>query len=285
MKEELSGVRVSENGGSESKWFILGWITETLVLRIVFWGLLAGAVTIAVLDYSALYQRANPVLPGEETQRTPVVMEPPKQRDHVRPYLPRAMPKLPRGDGPTLPGFGNSLPSEAIGEKMKFARGPKGAASAVGRIELGTAGELAQFIEQQAGEIETLYLHSPGGSVHDALAMSKLLREKNIATVVPTGAYCASSCPIVFSGGKERTAGKPSWVGVHQIFSAANAERDNAEVMADTQLVSAEVQDHLIAMGVDPRAWLPAMRTPSAQIYIYTPEELIEYKLATKILS
>ena len=99
MREELSGVRVSENGDSESKWLKLGWITETLVLRAVFWGLLAGAVTIAALDYSALYQRANPVLPGEETQRTPVVMEPPKQRDHVRPYLPRAMPKLQRGDG------------------------------------------------------------------------------------------------------------------------------------------------------------------------------------------
>ena len=179
-------------------------------------------------------------------------------------------------------GLQHAASDQAVGDRMHFIRGPKGAASAVGRIEPGTADALAQFIEQQGGD-QTLYLHSPGGFVQDALRMSKLLRAKHIDTAVSNDAYCASSCPIVFAGGKERTAGARSWIGVHQIFALDDGDRDNAEVMADAQTVSAQVQDLLVAMGVDPRAWLPAMKTPSAQIYIFTTEELTAYKLATRI--
>ncbi len=49
------------------------------------------------------------------------------------------------------------------------------------------------------------------------------------------------------------------------------------------QEISAEVQDHLIKMGVDTQAWIHAMRTPSDQLYVFMPQELTEYKLAMQI--
>jgi hypothetical protein len=211
-------------------------------------------------------------------------MEPPKQRDQVRPYLPLTNPvRQHSGKGPQMPGYAEPPSQEKVGARMTFLRGPKGALSAVGRIELGTAAEMARFIEGQGGEIKAVHLHSPGGSVSDALAMSKLLREKGIDTVVPDNAYCASSCPIVFAGGKTRTAGKGAWIGVHQIYAAAAAPGDINDGLAHGQAISAEVQDHLIKMGVDTQAWIHAMRTPSDQLYVFTPQELTDYKLATQI--
>jgi ATP-dependent protease ClpP protease subunit len=257
------------------------WLSEALILKSVFWSLLAGAVAVAALDFSELYQRADADLPGDHTQRNPVVMEPPRRHDHVRTYLPRAMPKRPKGGGPQMPGYGKPPADTAVGERMQFVRGPKGAASAVGRIEPGTADDLARFLEQQGGEVKMLYLHSPGGYVDDALRMSLLLRDKGLDTKVPNDGYCASSCPIVFAGGKNRSAGARAWVGVHQVFVAQGSDGDINDGMAGVQTITARVQDHLVAMGVDPRAWIPAMKTPSDQIYIFTPEELTEYKLAT----
>jgi len=49
--------------------------------------------------------------------------------------------------------------------------------------------------------VKTVVLRSPGGSVQDALAMGRLIREKQFATEVEAGRYCASSCPLVFAGG------------------------------------------------------------------------------------
>ena len=261
------------------------WLNEGFVLKAVFRGLLAGAVVVLVMDFMEIYERSEEELPGNSTQRAPVVMEPPSRRDQVRTYLPRATPKRASSKGPSMPGYAKPPTDAAVGERMAFARGPKGEASAVGRIEVGTAGDFAQFVRTQGGEIKTLYLHSPGGSVRDALQMSKLIRDSGINTVVPDDAYCASSCPIVFVGGKQRTAGTHAWLGVHQVYTSTEAQGDVHMGVAHGQTVSAAVQDHLYAMGVDPRAWLKAMKTPSDQIYVFTPEELSEYKVATRIAS
>jgi ATP-dependent protease ClpP protease subunit len=260
-----------------------GWLNEAFILKAVFRLLLAGTVVVVGLDFAEIYERSNAPLPGDSTQRAPVVMEPPRSRDHVRTYLPHAMPKRQSSDGPRMPGYAKPPADAAVGEKMRFVRGPKGAASAVGRIEPGTATELAQFVEQQGGEVKTLYLHSPGGFVDDALKMSLLLRDKGIDTTVPNDAYCASSCPLLFAGGKERKSGPRAWIGVHQIFAAPNSDGDVNDGMANGQAITARVQDHLVAMGVDSRAWIPAMKTPSDQIYIFTPQELTDYKLATQV--
>lgn len=259
------------------------WITEERILNTLFRTLLATTVVFLALDFQTIYEQAAVPLPGETHRLSPLVMEPPKERDQVRPYLPRATPIRRSGDPPQMPGFAQPPKAEDIGAPMAFVRGPNGQASAVGRIEIGTASRFSEFIDGQAGEVKELFLHSPGGSVQDALAISKLLRANGIATQVPGNAYCASSCPIVLSGGEKRTVGSSAWIGVHRIYAAERTPGDLAEGLAQGQAITAEVQAHLVEMGVDARAWLPAMQTPSEQLYVFTEKELTEYKLATRI--
>lgn len=258
------------------------WVTEPLVLKSMFRAMLAGTALFLALDFKEIYEQANAPLPGKVTEQTPLTMQPPKPSDHIRPYLPKTHPQRRSGETPEMPGFLKPPGHELIGKTMTFTRGPKGAVSAIGRIEPGTGAAFSKFMETQGGEIKTLYLHSPGGSVEDALFMSNYLRQQGVDTVVPKNGYCASSCPIVFSGGKNRTAGKTAWIGVHQVFALTSTPGKLSDGMARGQSVSARIQDHLAEMGVDLRVWVKAMQTPPDQLYIFTPEELKELKLATK---
>ncbi len=259
------------------------WFTETFVLKTVFRLLILAVLVLLAYDFNTIYEEASAPLPGQTVQKDPVIMEPPTRQDQLRPYLPLNNPIRRKADGPKMPGYAKPPSQDIVGAAMTFVRGPKGAVSAVGRITPGTAAAFVAFVGTQGGEIKTLYLHSPGGSVRDALAMSKRMREAGIDTVVPDDGYCASSCPLVFAGGKTRTAGRRAWIGVHQIF-AVEAPRGNVQDgLAQGQAISALVQDHLSAMGVDLRAWTQAMKTPSDRLYVFTPQELTAYKLATKV--
>ena len=75
--------------------------------------------------------------------------------------------------------------------------------------------------------VKTVVLNSPGGSVGDALAMGRLIRESKLATEVEAGKFCASSCPLVFVGGVERRGDKAA-IGVHQVFAATPPDPDGA---------------------------------------------------------
>ncbi|MCI4661249.1 MAG: hypothetical protein MRY63_05430 [Neomegalonema sp.] len=259
------------------------WLSEERVLRGVFWSLILGVAVVGWQDYALLNEAANEPLPGETETREPVVMTPPRPSDQLRPYLPLTMPKRSPGAAPDLPGLGAPDP-QALSEPMIFVRGPGGAASALGRIDIGTAPKLDAFLAAQGGEIKELHLHSPGGSVADALAMAQSLRSAGIAVRVDDDGYCASSCPLVLSGGVERSAGRSAWIGVHQIYAAEGPKGSAGGRLADGmqrgQMITAEVQDHLVQMGVDPALWILALRTPPDQLYVLTPEEVARYKLA-----
>ncbi|MBX2806367.1 MAG: hypothetical protein KTR19_10365 [Hyphomicrobiales bacterium] len=283
MSSETTRSDKPDLAGSRSDQPRFAWFTEDFVLTSVFRGLIAGAVIFLAIDFIQIYEEANAPLPGETEQQSPVVMEPPKRQDQVRPYLPLTNPLRRTGAGPEMPGHAKPPGQEQISAPMQFVRGPNGAASAVGRIEPGTSAQLIEFINGQGGEIKTLHLHSPGGAVHDALEMGQFLHDEGIDTLVPDNGYCASSCPLVFSGGNKRIAGREAWIGVHQIYTAASAPGDVNDGLSHGQAISAEVQDHLADMGVDSRMWIHAMKTPSDQLYVFTPEELTEYKLATEL--
>ncbi|MFY0611095.1 MAG: hypothetical protein JXQ99_06195 [Hyphomicrobiaceae bacterium] len=272
----------AQDHAARPKSIFLRWISEDNLLRLVFRGLATAAVVFIALDFRQIYEEASAPLPGQVKQTEPVVMQPPRRQDQVRPYLPRATPIHRSGKEARLPGYSKPVPHKAVGQPMTFVRGPNGAASAVGRIGKGTDKQFANFLEAQSGELKRLYLHSPGGSVRDALEMSRVLRRNNIDTVVPTDAYCASSCPIVFSGGKRRTAGRRAWIGVHQIYAAAATPGGINDGMAHAQAISGQVQEHLGKMGIDPAAWIHAMKTPSDQLYIFTRKELVTYRFVSK---
>jgi len=131
--------------------------------------------------------------------------------------------------------------------------------------------------------VKTVVLHSPGGSVSDAIEMGRLIRQQQFATEVESGRYCASSCPLVFAGGLERRAGERAAIGVHQVTAlVANGSALGAiEGMDSVQRMSAECQKYLLDMAIDPMVWVHAMQTPPDQLFYFTGDELLKLKLAT----
>lgn len=253
--------------------------SEGSILRTVFFALVAGSVTMLGFDLMNMVRTYNDAIDFERTG--PVEMEPPKDKDQNRPYFPRAMPQAPGGRPPALPGLTNRPTPDQLAGRMTFTSDDEGNVSAIGRIEPGTARDFERYLNEQTG-VKKVHLHSPGGSVSDAIAMARLIRKQNIATEVPNNAYCASSCPLLFAGGTERYAGKNVWIGVHQVYTLPGETGTIHEGLANAQSISASCQEHLVEMGVDPRAWIKAMKTEKHRLYVFTQEELRTYKLVTK---
>jgi hypothetical protein len=243
---------------------------EAVVLRGVFVALVA--VTAVVLGQD-LKQRldapqdfASPAEPWPE----------------VEPYLPSARPELgePDRDAPRVS-------EERLREPMVLELVGGGRLEATGTITPGTAARLAAELEKRGDYVKTVVLESPGGSVQDALEMAKLIRGRTLDTLVEGGGLCASSCPLVFAGGVGRTAVPRASIGVHQVSAmrprSAIDFADAEPSMGEAQRVSAEIQRHLLTMGVDLDVWIRAMETPPEQIYYFTDDELVKTKLATEL--
>ncbi len=284
MAEMSGGDEQAGPGGVSRGHRLLALFNEEFILNTVFRLLAAGAVVFLAIDFSQLYERGKRAAARQQGRRSagdhgaaetggpgaalsaahqPVAAEGGRAEDA---RLFRA----------AVPGAG-CRPDELYARAAK-ARPARSAGSSPARQGISPASSTAR-----AARSRRCYLHSPGGSVHDAVEMSQFLRTKAIDTVVPDNGYCASSCPIVFSGGKTRTAGRSAWIGVHQVYAAAAAPGDVNDGMAHAQAISAEVQDHLLKMGVDAQVWIHAMKTPSDQLYIFTPDELTQFKLATRL--
>lgn len=262
---------------------LFGWLAalpDGSVLRVVFLCLLSMSATVLALDFRDLVE-AEGGIDLTWTPRTPVPLARPGGGDHVRPYLPMTRPQDDGASRPGRPKLPFDLPEEAESGTMRFERVAGGRVVAVGRIEPGTATAFASFLSRQGGEVKSIVLHSPGGSVRDALEMARAIRDAGIDTEVPDDAYCASSCPLVFAGGVKRLAGPMAWVGVHQVYALAGTGGSLQQGMSAAQEISAVCQQALVEFGVDPRLWIHAMQTPKEKIYMLTPGQMSEYKLST----
>lgn len=244
---------------------ILRWLFRTIV-----------AITLAVLASDLATMNGwltNPdVAPAETRQAQPSLTLP-----AVLPAI--LLPLLPGGDRRTtlMP-----QPDGAMAKPMTFDLVGGGRLMATGTITPGVSETFAAEIAKRGDYVKTVVLNSPGGSVGDALAMGRLIREKKLATEVEPGKYCASSCPLVFAGGAERRAGDKAAIGVHQVFAASRAEptapRDD---MSDAQRISARCQRYLGDMGINLQVWVHAMETPRDKLFIFKPDELKSLNLVT----
>ena len=139
-------------------------------------------------------------------------------------------------------------------------------------------------LDKKRGDyIKTVVLNSPGGSVADALAMGRLIRARKFATEVEAGAYCASSCPLVFAGGVERHAGDRAVIGVHQIAAIKSPAVNGPprDEMSIAQNISARCERYLADMGVDMKVWIHAMETPHDRLFVFKPDEMKSLALVT----
>lgn len=246
----------------------LAAVEDGNILRVAFFALLAGTVSVLYVDFreltanegSALAMPMQPILP---------------------PYDP---------DGPADGATPNVTTNPQVLEQpLEISLGTGGELRLTGSIDLGSADRFAAEIAARGEYVETVVLDSPGGSVVDALAIGSLIHEKGLATKVAAGSLCASSCPIIFASGAERLASPEAAIGVHQIYAAAlsgdpqNALRVAGTAMSDAQSTTAEIISHLTKTGVDPALWLHALETPPDRLYYFNPEEMTRLRLVTKL--
>jgi hypothetical protein len=195
---------------------------------------------------------------------------------------------LPSILAPLLPGGDKRLmplpqPDGTLTQTMSFELVGGGRLMATGTITPGSSRTFAAEIERRGDYVKTVVLNSPGGSVADALAMGRLIRERKFATEVEGGKYCASSCPLVFAGGIERRAGDRAIIGVHQVaaIKSAAASGPPRDEMSIAQNISARCQRYLAEMGVNLQVWVHAMETPHDKLFVFKADELKSLALIT----
>ena len=238
------------------------WLHDGNIMRTVFFALYALVVSTLWLDYQNLREETVSSLP----------------EDGVQPILPHYQPETADKRQPPAPV---TTDPDLLRQPITMALQPNGVFRLTGSITVGSAAQFAKMVEAQGEYIRTIKLNSPGGSVSDAIAISKLVRERGWTTLVSAGDLCASSCPIIFAGGAERIAKTDAVIGVHQIFATSADERSKADAIAGTQTITADITRHLSTMGVDPALWLHALETPPQALYYLTGEELMALRLAT----
>lgn len=236
-------------------------IKGIFVLQLVLGLLLFGGDLISVLPQMLQPSDApaydQPVAPGDQTRR----------------FQPREMPARPFESVDTGP-----MPRRILLEQDGTVL------TLTGEISPGDGGRFADYVEG-AEPFDTLVLMSPGGSVSDALAIGRMVREAGVVTRMPAGHFCLSACPYILASGVTRSVHEDAQVGVHQHYFGESTVLPAYLAVEDIQRGQAEVMAYLDEMGVDPLVMRHAMETPPDEIYILLPEELERYALATEVLS
>jgi hypothetical protein len=188
---------------------------------------------------------------------------------------------------PLLPGADKRLvplpqPDGATARPMTFDLVGGGKLMATGTITPGSSESFATEVGRHSEYIKTVVLNSPGGSVNDALAMGRLIRERRFATEVEPGKFCVSSCPLVFVGGVDRRAGDRATIGVHQVAAIRSAANGSPrDEMSLAQNISARCQRYLGDMGVSLQVWVHAMETPHDRLFVFRTDELKSLNIVT----
>jgi hypothetical protein len=239
------------------------------VLRWAFRGLLVGTIGVLGMDYYEMYLQTPPETVRQQTPQL------------LTPLLPPIADPTDGGDPRTRFTGDQAI----LRQPMSFTLAAGGVLEATGTIDQGASQRLAEELASRGEYVKMVSLNSPGGSVQDAMAMGKLLREQKKSTEVIDGALCASSCPLLFAGGEQRLAGAQAAIGVHQFYAVTGGTSPRApgpaEAMSDAQMTTARISRYLDELGIDPALWLHAMDTPPQSLYYLSADELKKYKLAT----
>lgn len=254
----------------DTLWQQFARLDDGEIMRWAFGGLLLGTAGVLALDVIDL-ARENGWGAADMLSR-PLGSEP---------ILPPAVDAEGTGRQSQDPRGNVTTQATALRRPVSFTLGPDGVLELEGSIDLGSAARLEAELDARGEYVRTVSLDSPGGSLDDALAMARLIRERGLATRVEDGALCASSCPLIMAGGETRIAGTLSAVGLHQFYAAGGELPAPAQAMSDAQVTTARITRHLDAMGVDPALWLHALETPPRQLYYLSPEELERYRLVS----
>jgi hypothetical protein len=133
---------------------------------------------------------------------------------------------------------------------------------AEGVIDEGAPERLKQALDGKGGEIEEIWIRSPGGDARAGNAIGKLIRDAGIPTRIPKGWACFSACNFVFMGGPLRTVDDGGVFAVHMFTHVSDREALRSQVAGDkaagtvaaieqdSALLASEDNDFLLRMGV-----------------------------------
>ncbi len=153
-----------------------------------------------------------------------------------------------------------------------------------GYIDNGATARLERVLDAERVRSAVVYLDSPGGHVVEAMALGRALRERGYATSVgvrapgsalPRAGRCYSACPIAYAGGVRRSLEPGSVLGAHR---AANSVPVPDET-AFQQVVTGQVKDYLIQMGVSPELVTVMSGVPHQAIRELTTDEAVRLRL------
>ena len=241
------------------------------ILRWLFGVMVIATIAVTALDYIEMLQA-----PERQAANSPATFADPATAKPSAEPLPAR-----HGGDRRAPGM-LRMTDKRLAAPVAFELANDGRLIATGTIDPGAAERFAAEIGKRGSYVKTVVLHSPGGSVQDALKIGRLIRERKFNTEVEDGAYCASSCPLIFAGGVERIAAPKAAIGVHQIFAVSNIQGEVGDGMSGAQRVSAQCQRYLREMGIDSQVWVHAMETPKDELFYFRPDELLSLKLATR---
>jgi len=209
--------------------------------------------------------------------RAPGMTEPVRPGDQTRRYRPRDLP----ADAPGRPfPMTGDMPArltliEVDHEGARVLR-------MVGTVAPGDAARLEGDLTARLDGDDppaAILLHSPGGSVTDALDLGRLLRGLQASVAVVAGDVCLSACPYILAGGADRAVDPDGSVGVHQHYFGENSVQPAFMAVEDIQRGQGMVMAYLDEMGIDPRIMQKALVTPPDEIYILLPEEMERFDL------
>lgn len=119
-------------------------------------------------------------------------------------------------------------------------------------------------------DAELLVLNSPGGLVAMGLLIADDVYQRRMATLIPAGSGCYSSCALIFLAGDERQV--DGELGVHQITS------DNRDLVS-AQLSISDILDVLNRFDTPVEVLTVMFRTPPDDMHVFTDEEIARYEI------
>ena len=132
-----------------------------------------------------------------------------------------------------------------------------------GELAQGDASRLRDIIKGSSSSgkpVSGIRLNSSGGSLLEGARMAALIHNAKVATVVPSGATCASACFIAFAAGNQKFVSATATVGVPGAADklgqdAAGEVPPIVRVVKDLGLLDAIVEK-MLATREDEVSWL-----------------------------
>lgn len=185
----------------------------------------------------------------------------------------------------------------AIGAAAQCGAGCAKVIVADGEITNGTPAAFIDFLKTHARDRQVrtvVFINSPGGKVHAAMALGKTLRAVGAAVVVarPLGdgasfvpAACYSACVYALMGGVKRVAPAGSRLGVHRMYMFESGPDPTGSGAARRTFDQGTMRETLAryarAMGVAREAIDDAESTPSDGLLVISPQNAARWRLAS----